>query len=125
MSISNQDAGERIKLELMDEEREKKKKKHYSWWGHVRAIVQAYPEQKDAELYGVALRNRKGVEDAISATERMIDGADRLNVIRLLHWDRLYTLDGVGVAAHCGRTTAANWQREFFEMVARNRDMLD
>lgn len=98
---------------------------HYSWWGHVKAIVRAYPGRCGRELYGVASRDQKGVEDAIAVTERMGNGESRLKLIRIVHWDRTHTVEGAMIAIPCSKTTAYRWQKDFFEIVARNRDMLD
>lgn len=106
-------------------EREPKKKQHYSWWPYIREIVREYPEQANPLPPGVAVRNWESVHCAVRSTERMTDGQDRLKLVRLLHWDKTHTLEGAALVIPCSRRTAAYWQREFFEMVARNRDLLD
>lgn len=100
-------------------------KGRYLWWPYVRGVVRAYPERKGEGLHGVAMREQEAVQAAIEATERMSGGAERLKVIRMVHWDRVHTLDGAALAVPCDRATAARWQRKFFEAVARNRDLLD
>lgn len=104
---------------------DEKKKKHYDWWPVVRNAVQAYPERKGKELFGVALHHQQAVQAAIEATERMEDGQKRLNVIRLVHWDRTQQILGAALLVPCSERTAYYWQQQFFEMVARNRDLLD
>lgn len=106
--------------------KEPKKKQRYSWWPYIREIVQEYPGHKAAQcISGLAQREKSAVEDAVFDTERITDGQSRMKLIRLLHWDRTHTLDGAALVIPCSRRTAAYWQREFFEMVARNRDLLD
>lgn len=102
-------------------------KRHYPWWGYIKAIIQEYPGQVGVELSGVAERNRRAVEAAIQATERMEGGRNRLKVIHLLYWckPQTLTLEGAALTIPCDRATAARWQRRFFEEVARNRDLLD
>lgn len=102
-------------------------KRHYPWWGYVKDITRAYPGRMGVDLYGVAKREFEAVQAAVEATERMIDGQNRLKVIRLLHWvePQTLTLDGVALAIPCSRSWAAKLQRDFFEGVARNRDLLD
>lgn len=95
------------------------------WWGCIRHIVRAYPGRRGMELSGTALADQKAVQAAIEAMERTSNGAARLNVIRMVHWDRTHTLEGAALAIPCGPATAARWQRKFFEEVARNRDLLD
>ncbi len=99
----------------------------YSWWGHIKAIIRAYPARQGKELSGVALRDQMAVQGAIEATRHMDGGEARMKVIRLLHWSVPITLNlnGVALAVKCDRATAARWQRKFFEEVARNRDLLD
>lgn len=105
--------------------KEQKKKQRYSWWSYIREIVREYYERRPAELNGVAARSWKAVRDAIETTERMPDGYSRIRLVRMLHADRTYTLDGAANAIPCDRATAARWQRRFFEEVARNRGLLD
>lgn len=107
---------------------EPKKKQHYSWWPYIREIVREYPErqkEESANFSPVKENEWTAVGAALCDTERMVDGQSRLKLIRILHWDRTHTLDGAALAIPCSRRTAAYWQREFFEMVARNRDLLD
>lgn len=100
-------------------------KQHYPWWGYVKSIVRDYATQCTEDLTGVAVANYEAVIEAVNATERMTDGQNRLKLIKMLHWDRTHTLEGAARVIPCGRSTAARWQREFFEMVARNRGLLD
>lgn len=115
-----------MKLQDRKTGREKVRGKRYSWWGYVRSIVREYHE-----LYGIPIpdgvtkRNCDAVQMAIDLTERMEGGENRLKLIRLMHWDKTHTLDGAAMDIPCSRRTAAYWQREFFEMVARNRGLLD
>lgn len=98
---------------------------HYPWWGYIKAIVRSYPGRQGRELSGVAQREQEAVQAAIDATEGMMNGRSRLEVIRLLHWDGVCTLDGAALEIPCSRSLAAKWQRQFFEEVAKRRDLLD
>lgn len=100
-------------------------KQHYDWWGYIKSLVRKYPRNRSSELSGVALRNHEAVKKAVDATLAMDGGADRLKVINMVHWERTRTLDGAALAVPCSRRTAAYWQREFFELVAKNRGLLD
>ena len=125
VSIRDPKTGERIKFKLIDEEQKKKSRQHYPWWGYVKSIVRDYATQCMEDLTGVAVVNYEAVLEAVNATERMADGRNRLKVIRMVHWDRTHTLEGAAITIPCSRRTAAYWQREFFETVARNRGLLD
>lgn len=98
---------------------------HYNWWSYVRYIVREYPFRKGQKLSGVALADQTAVQKAVDETRRILDGDNRLDVINRLHWARTHTLDGVPRVCHCGRTTAARWQRDFFRAVAKNRGLMD
>lgn len=100
-------------------------KRHYKWWGYIKAIIQEYPYGRTSELSGVELKEREAVKKAVDTTLMMDGGANRLNVISMVHWERTRTLEGAALAIPCGYATAARWQRRFFEEVARNRDLLD
>lgn len=103
------------------------KKKYYSWWPYIREIVRLYPERSKIPLTGVAFREYMDVKRAIEATEAMPVGDVRIQLIRMLHWDKPFTLtlDGIAQQIPCDRATAARWQRRFFEEVARNRGLMD
>ncbi len=107
------------------EEDRPKKKTHYDWWPYIRGVIRKYPARCGMELHGLPQREQEAVQAAIDATERMVNGKARLKVIQLVHWNRAYTLEGAALSIPCSKATANRWQRAFFEMVARNRDMLE
>lgn len=100
-------------------------KQHYSWWNYIKEIVRRYPERADGASSGVRYREREAVLASIISTKRMKNGEERLEVIKLMHWDKTHTLEGAALSIPCDRATAARWQRSFFEEVARNRGLLD
>ena len=106
-----------------------KHKNHYPWWGYVRYIVRRYPvldkTTPDQEMSLTDSNDWSAVKSAIDYTERKENSFDRLKMIRMVHWDRTHTLEGAALSISCSRRTAAYWQREFFEEVARNRGLLD
>lgn len=100
-------------------------KKHYKWWGYIKAVIREYPGSRSGELSGVALREYEAVKRAVDDTLKMDGGVNRLKVISMVHWERTRTLGGAALAVPCSDRTAAYWQREFFELVARNCNLLD
>lgn len=76
-------------------------------------------------MAGVESREYMDVKKAIEATEAMRDGNARMQLIRMIHWDKAFTLTGAALQIPCDRATAARWQRRFFEEVAKNRGLLD
>lgn len=102
--------------------------KRYPWWGYVKYIIRQYPVWGEAVGEEMSNSERAGwasVDGAVEITEHMENSLARLKVIRMVHWDRTHTLDGAAMETHCGRATAARWQRDFFEEVAKNRGLLD
>lgn len=99
---------------------------HYPWWGYVKAIVRQYPDRCRSMAWQgtVSQREKEAVAAAVEYTSQMDDGQNRLKLIRLLHWDKTHTLEGAALDVSVSRRTAAYWQREFFETVARNRGLL-
>lgn len=77
------------------------------------------------DLTGAASANYQAVLDAVTETERMADGENRLRLIKMLHWGGALTIEGAARAIPCGSATAKRWQRLFFVMVARNRGLID
>ena len=100
-------------------------KQHYKWWGYIKAIVREYPEHRSDELFGVESREHEAVKKAVDDTLSRDDGANRLKVISMVHWERTRTLEGAALEVSCSVRTANRWQRSFFEEVARNRGLLD
>lgn len=100
-------------------------KNHYPWWGYIRNLVQKYPETEKKALSGVALKGKNAVKAAIEATERMDGGEDRIKLIGMVHFERTHTLEGAAKKIPCDRSTAARWQKKFFEDVAREMEILD
>lgn len=88
-------------------------------------MIQEYPGARSSDLSGVELREHEAVKKAVDETMKMNGGANRLKVIGMVHWERTRTLGGAALAVPCSDRTAAYWQREFFELVARNRGLLD
>lgn len=106
-----------------------RKKPHYTWWPYIREIIREYPEglsYKDAHDPSRSKnKDFESVGEAINTTEREEKGRERLKVIKMVHWDRTHTLEGAALEVPCDRSTAARWQRKFFEEVAKNRGLLD
>lgn len=100
-------------------------KKHYPWWGYIKHIIRAYPSQVGGERCGVEQMDFWAVDAALEATCRMPDGENCIKLISLVHWRRNLTIDGAALELNISRRTALRMQRNFFEMVARNRNLLD
>lgn len=77
------------------------------------------------EFYGNKKREYEAVQKAGAVTEQYADGAERLDLIRLVFWDRTHTLHGAATACHISYATAKNWHNEFIRLVASCMNLLD
>lgn len=81
-----------------------------------RAALAGLPPTEQREL--------DAVEAAIRATRTMKDGALRLELIRLVFWQRTHTLGGAALKLHISYRTARRRQHEFIRAVGRNMGFL-
>ena len=100
-------------------------KPRYSWWGYIKAVIRRYPSLRDAEVSGVAMREKEAVRAAVVATEQLDNGADRLMVVDLVFWSQTHTLEGAATQVHVSLRTAQEYHRQFIRLVARNIGLLD
>lgn len=102
------------------------KKQYYPWWGYVKSIVRKYPAIIDRkDLKGVEKKERDAVLTAIDAAWGSDQGSTQIRAIEMMHFHRTHTLTGAAQEIGCDRSTAARWQRKFFEDVAKNMGLMD
>ena len=77
------------------------------------------------ELPTNSQREYEAVRRAIEQTKRYQNGLQRLAIIRMVLWDRQYTLDGAALQIPCSWRTAAQWHGEFIRLVASNYGLMD
>ena len=82
------------------------------WWGYMREIIRRYPKCADFE--------RRAVEGAIAATERMPDGVARLSVVNAVLMKKTHTLSGAALMVPVSYATAKRWQQSFIRETARH-----
>ena len=78
----------------------------------MREIIRRYPKCADFE--------RRAVEGAIAATERMPDGQARLSVVNAVLMEKTHTLSGAALMVPVSYETAKRWQQAFIREAARN-----
>lgn len=100
-------------------------KPRYGWWGYIKAVIRRYPSLMDAEVSGIALREKEAVQAAVDATERLENGKDRLMVVDLVFWSRTHTLEGAAMQVPCSYEAAKRYQQRFIKQVAMNMNLLD
>lgn len=76
------------------------------------------------ELPEINRRELEAVRRAIEETRRLDTGEERLRMIRLVFWEKKYTLEGVANKLHRCRRTVVQWHGEFIRNVAKNIDLL-
>lgn len=77
------------------------------------------------ELPSTKQREYEAVRQAIAKTERYSNGRSRLAIIRMVLWDRQYTLEGAALQIPCSWRTAAQWHSEFIRLVASYYGLMD
>lgn len=77
------------------------------------------------ELPTNSQREYEAVRRAVKLTERYHNGRQRLAVIKMVLWDRQYTLEGAALMVPCGIATAWRWHQEFIKLVAKNYGLTD
>ena len=78
----------------------------------MREIIRRYPKCTDFE--------RRAVEQAIEATERMPDGQSRLFVVNAVLQKKTHTLPGAALMVPVSYATAKRWQQSFIRATARH-----
>lgn len=88
-------------------------KPRYGWWGYVKGMIRRYPNHVNEDEY-------RAVRAAIEETERYIDGADRMRVVRMVLMKDTHTLHGAALAIPCSYDTVKKWQQQFIRCVAKS-----
>jgi hypothetical protein len=70
------------------------------------------------ELPEVNRRELAAVEQAIAATRALPNGAERMQLVRIVFWQRTHTLYGAADQIGCSARTAQQWHGEFIRAVA-------
>jgi len=100
-------------------------KPKYDWWGYVKGIIKRYPVLEKTEVSGNALKEKEAVKAAVSQTETLENGRDRLALVNMVFWKQTHTLTGAAMQIHCSDRTARRWHTEFIRSVAKNYGLLD
>lgn len=103
----------------------------YAWWGYVKSVIRKYPqtvgksEKDDTPLSGVALRESDAVRRAVSETEALPDGSQRVALVSMVFWERRDNLSGAARRLYISERTAVRWHTAFIKATARNLGLLD
>lgn len=77
------------------------------------------------ELPTTAQREYEAVRRAIEQTERYSNGRQRLAIIKMVLWDKQYTLEGAALQIPCCISKAKMWHSEFIRLVASEYGLMD
>lgn len=94
------------------------------WWDYVRKILRDYPAIPPGrpEDQSDDAKDREAVDRAIAATRQRPDGAERLELIRYVYWNRkLHRVKDAAPQLHISEATAKRWHGDFVRLVAKNR----
>lgn len=83
---------------------------------------------EDTVVHAMSRKETKQYESvhlAIRETELKQNGDIRLQLIRMMYWDRSHTMGGAATALHISYRTARRWHSQFIYLVAENYGLLD
>ena len=70
-------------------------------------------------------REYEAVRRALAETALEPNGCWKLELVRLVFWERSRTLDGVAMRVHIGSATAKRWHAAFIYRVAENYGLME
>lgn len=79
------------------------------------AALRELPEKQQREV--------AAVRAAIAKTRSLPDGDERMQMVRMVFWDRTHTLDGVALKLHRCTRTIWQWHGDFIRAVERELDL--
>ena len=88
-------------------------KTRFGWWSYVKDMIRRYPDETTEE-------ETKAVSIAVEDTERLLDGDDRMKVIRMVFLKKTHTLQGAALNVPCSYETAKRWTQQFIRLVAKS-----
>jgi hypothetical protein len=77
------------------------------------------------ELPTNSQREYEAVRRAIGLTERYSNGRQRLAIVKMVLWDKQYTLEGAALQIPCCISKAKMWHSEFIRLVASEYGLMD
>lgn len=98
---------------------------NYSGMPHPGGASRSTEDIAVRELPANQQREYEAVRRAIWQTGRYPNGRQRLAVVKMVLWDRRYTLEGAARMVPCGVATAKRWHGDFIRLVAGNYGFLD
>ena len=85
----------------------------FGWWSYVKDMIRRYPGETNPD-------ETRAVGIAIEDTQRLLDGDDRMKVIRMVFFKQTHTLQGAALNVPCSYETAKRWTQQFIRLVAKS-----
>lgn len=76
------------------------------------------------ELPEINRRELEAVRQAIEETRTLPNGEERLEMVRLVFWKKMHTLEGAAIKCYISYPTAKRWHKEFILLVGENFGLL-
>ena len=93
-------------------------KTRYYWYAHVKRTIERYPDGLDRSTNQGAIAYAS-IERVIADTQKLQDGKERLELVKMLCWDKSHTIEGAAHVLHVGDRTAHRWWHAFIYAVAK------
>lgn len=108
----------------MSKPREIMSKPREIWWSYAKAMIRQYPKinQNTAnkqQLQPVKQKEYDAVKKAIEITNRKTNGANRMELVRLVLWCDGCTVDQAAARLYLSESTARRYHRDFVRLVGQ------
>lgn len=87
------------------------------WYGIVKKMVYRYPRLNTAS--DQERKFLEAIEEALDQVRAEDNGADKIQAIQLVCFEKRYTLDGAAYKMHYGRNTIQRWITKFINTVGK------
>lgn len=88
----------------------------YYWYGIVKKMVYRYPRLSDSDQDQAY---KAAIEAALEQIKAEENGAEKIQAIQLVCFEKRYTLDGAAYKMHYGRNTIQRWITKFINTVGK------
>lgn len=90
----------------------------YYWFGFIKTLLRRYPEQLESDFSVMSASAIAAIDQTLAETGSLPDGAERIELINLLYFKNIYTLEGAALKLHVSERTAQYWNSQFIYRVA-------
>ncbi len=91
---------------------------------YIREILQSYPEIKNKQIKTAQEQRRVDiVEQALESIGKMKYSNSKLQIIKMVYFDRSHTLYGAALQIPVSERTAQRWNTEVMELIAEKMNL--